>query len=73
MQCRFVRCPAAPHKYAGSALKLGSPSWSATLATYGVLLGLVYVASLDFDEARQSWVYLQDRTRNILSAHAVHK
>jgi hypothetical protein len=34
-------------KYAGSAVKLVSPSWPATMAAYGVLAGLVYLVHLD--------------------------
>jgi membrane-bound metal-dependent hydrolase YbcI (DUF457 family) len=32
------------NKYAGSALKFGSPSWPATLTAYVLLIGLCYVA-----------------------------
>ncbi len=58
------------NKYAGSALKFGSPSWSATLATYAVLFGLGYAASLDFGAPRPNWSELSRRTLSILSAQA---
>jgi hypothetical protein len=35
------------NRYAGSALKLASPSWVATLSTYGVLLALGFLALID--------------------------
>jgi hypothetical protein len=40
------------NKYAGSALKLFSPSWTATLSTYIILAGLSYVAWVDGTHAR---------------------
>jgi hypothetical protein len=43
------------NKFAGSALKFFSASWPATLATYALLLGLAYVASLELGGPRQSW------------------
>jgi hypothetical protein len=33
------------NKFAGSALKLSSPSVTATLATYALLIGLLYLAA----------------------------
>jgi hypothetical protein len=47
-----------PHlkKGAGSPLKLFSPSWPATLMTYGLLAGLVYLVHLDSGQANlSSW------------------
>jgi hypothetical protein len=35
------------NKYAGSALKLFSPSWAATLATYIILAGMGFAAWMD--------------------------
>jgi hypothetical protein len=35
------------NQFAGTALKLGSPSWAATLLTYAVLIGLGYLAFND--------------------------
>jgi hypothetical protein len=35
------------NKYAGSALKLKSPSWGATAGTYAILVGMGFVAWLD--------------------------
>jgi hypothetical protein len=44
------------NKYAGSALKLASPSRAATLATYVLLAGLAYVAWNDYQaEAPVTW------------------
>jgi hypothetical protein len=37
------------NKYAGTALKLYSPSWTATLACYSLLAGLAYVAWSEFE------------------------
>jgi hypothetical protein len=37
------------NKYAGSAFKFFSSSWSATLATYALLSGLTYLAWLDLE------------------------
>jgi hypothetical protein len=37
------------HRHAGSALKLYSPSWLATLTTYGLLGGLAYVTYLELN------------------------
>jgi hypothetical protein len=38
-------------KYAGSALKFYSTSWPATLITYAILAGLLYLASQEFPPA----------------------
>jgi hypothetical protein len=40
---------------AGSALKLYSSSWSATLTTYVILAGLVWLASEEMDAAHVGW------------------
>jgi hypothetical protein len=45
-------------KYAGSPLKFFSPSWSATLLTYGLMAWLVYLVHVEFAPAkapRQGW------------------
>jgi hypothetical protein len=40
------------NKYAGSALKLTSKSWPATLFTYVLLVGLGYLALVDYLDGR---------------------
>jgi hypothetical protein len=42
------------NKFAGSALKLYSPSWSATTITYMILAALGFLALLDWDAAAQA-------------------
>jgi hypothetical protein len=45
------------NKYAGSALKLFSPSWAATATTYVVLVALAFVACLEaggIDQVREA-------------------
>jgi membrane-bound metal-dependent hydrolase YbcI (DUF457 family) len=42
-------------KHAGSPLKFFSPSWQATLTTYGLLAWLVYMAHLDGNPDKESW------------------
>lgn len=37
------------NKYAGTAVKLYSPSWAATLTTYAILIGLSYQAWREFE------------------------
>jgi hypothetical protein len=44
---------------AGTALKFFSPSWTATLATYVILLGLTYLTAMEFEGPREqirAWV-----------------
>jgi membrane-bound metal-dependent hydrolase YbcI (DUF457 family) len=40
------------NKYAGSAVKFYSPSWTATLLTYAILAGLAYLAYVDWGRPR---------------------
>jgi membrane-bound metal-dependent hydrolase YbcI (DUF457 family) len=42
------------NQFAGTALKLRSPSWVATLFTYSVLGGLVYVAYGEYEQQRMT-------------------
>lgn len=42
------------NQFAGSALKLRSASWSATLATYAILGALAYAAQNDWEHYRQA-------------------
>lgn len=55
------------NKYAGSALKLGSASWTATLITYALLGGLTYVASIEYQGTPADWNTVKQRTLTILS------
>jgi hypothetical protein len=43
------------HRHAGSALKLYSPSRLATLTTYGLLAGLVYLAYVELAPSDEAW------------------
>jgi hypothetical protein len=53
------------NKFAGSALKLTSPSWTATLATYTLLAGLIYLAALQFPGPRATLLQLQQQALHI--------
>jgi len=55
-------------KHAGSPLKLFSPSWPATLMTYGLLAWLVYLVHLEFGQTNVSWRDLQTQAFRFLSA-----
>ena len=55
-------------KYAGSPLKFFSPSWSATLMTYGLLAWLVYMVHMEWTPATNSWRDWQNMTFRWLSA-----
>jgi hypothetical protein len=61
------------NNFAGSALKFMSPSWSAVLVTYTLLLGLAYTASLNFEGPRQNWANLRNRTFSMLSNYVAQK
>src|SRR5262249_27822558 len=43
------------NKFAGSALKFASPSWSATLGTYVILAGLTFVTAMQVEGPRGKW------------------
>lgn len=43
------------NKFAGSAVKFASPSWTATLATYAILAGLAWTAAMEFQGPRDQW------------------
>lgn len=58
------------NKYAGSALKFVSPSWPATLATYGLLAGLLYLAYLEFTVPDSSWRVVHDHVSRVYSTFA---
>jgi hypothetical protein len=49
------------NKYAGSALKLFSPSWPANLVAYLLLAGLLYQAGLDVGLVKNDWRTLQSK------------
>jgi hypothetical protein len=53
------------NQFAGSALKFFSPSFSATLATYALLLCLAYVAAQEFQGPRESLRRLQEQALSI--------
>ncbi len=58
------------NKYAGSALKFVSPSWSATLLTYGLLAALLYLASLEFETPHSSWRVVHDQVSRVYATFA---
>jgi membrane-bound metal-dependent hydrolase YbcI (DUF457 family) len=58
------------NKFAGSALKFASPSWTATLGTYLLLVALAFVTAMQFDGPRATWREWQQamttgNTRNV--------
>jgi hypothetical protein len=61
------------NRSAGSALKFYSSSWLATLTTYVLLLGLVGLASLEFEAGDKSWRVVQERFWKLLSVPAKGK
>jgi hypothetical protein len=54
-------------KHAGSSLKFFSPSWHATLTTYGLLAWLVYLAHLEWNGRHASWPDLRNQFFPFLS------
>jgi hypothetical protein len=46
------------NKYAGSALKVASPSWSATASAYVILAGLAFAAWVDYEKTGHSLAQL---------------
>lgn len=56
------------NKFAGSALKLMSSSWRATLFTYTWLLALAWGASLEFEGPEKSWEQIQKWTTHALNS-----
>jgi hypothetical protein len=58
------------NKYAGSALKFVSPSWRATLATYSLLAGLLYLVYLEFAPPDSSWRAVHDEVFRVYSTFA---
>lgn len=53
------------NKYAGSAVKLASPSWGATLGTYLILAGLAFLAAMEFQGPREKWRQWQQQPLSI--------
>ena len=58
------------NNFAGSALKLFSASWPATLACWALLAGLVYVVTLDFGGPEQTWRAFEEAGREMWDAVA---
>jgi len=56
-------------KHAGGPLKFFSPSWTATLTTYGFLAGLVYSAYLQFTPPDQAWRISLSQTWQSVAAY----
>jgi len=53
------------NKFAGSALKFASPSWSANLGTYAILAGLAFVAAMQFQGPRDTWRQWHEQAMNV--------
>jgi hypothetical protein len=51
------------NKFAGSALKFASPSWTATLGTYLLLAALGFLAAMQFEGPRETWREWQQAMR----------
>lgn len=59
------------NQFAGSALKFVSPSFTATLTTYALLLCLAYVAAQEFQGPRESLRRLQQQALRIGNGQAL--
>jgi hypothetical protein len=53
------------NKFAGSALKFASPSWSATVGTYVILAGLAFLAAMQFQGPRDMWRQWHEQAMNV--------